>query len=460
MEERDLIVIGGGPAGYVAAIRARQLHARVTLIEKDIVGGTCLNYGCIPTRALVRAVELLDIPKKARDYGITYAPPEIDFTKMISRKDNIVKLVTGGVQLLLRENGVEVIKGEAVFSAPKRMAVKTDNGFQELTAGRIIIATGAKPIKPSVPGAERIITTSDALAMKEVPKSLVVLGAGSIGITFAVIFARLGSQVTVLGNSVLLPGFDREIVGLIEKELRKEKIRIILDTTLEKVLPDTVMVRVKEVEETVPAVSVLVADAREAAINSLGLDKTGIVIENGKIKVDTHLETNIQGIYAAGDVTGHPMLANAAFVGGRISVENALGKASSLDFSTIPQCVYTFPEIAYFGMTEEDARAQGKSITVGRFPFSANGLATIMGERSGTVKVISDTKCGKILGVHIMGLHASELIGEAVLASRLEETASVIGGTSHLHPTLSEAIMEAALDVDGETIHFFTKNQK
>ena len=246
MEERDLIVIGGGPAGYVAAIRARQLRAGVTLIEKDVLGGTCLNYGCIPTRALVRAVELLDVPRKAKEYGITYSPPEFDFAKIIARKDAIVKMVGGGVQLLLRENGVEFIKGEAVFTSPKCVSIQTASGSQEYTARRIIIAAGAKHQRPDVPGAERVITTTDALAMKEVPQSVTILGGGSIGITFAVIFARLGAQVTVLGESVLLPGFDREIVGLVERELRKEKIRILLDARLERVLDDSIVITVKE----------------------------------------------------------------------------------------------------------------------------------------------------------------------------------------------------------------------
>jgi dihydrolipoamide dehydrogenase len=461
VSETDLLVIGGGPAGYVAAIRARQLGAKVTLVEKDALGGTCLNRGCIPTRALVRAVELIDLPKKAKDYGITYPPPQVDFAKIIARKDTIIKTVGGGVQLLMKENGVEVVKGEAKFISPTEARVRTESGEQTITARRIIVATGASTVKPSVPGADAIVTTTEALSFKEIPTSLLVLGAGPIGIAFAVIYARLGSSVTVAEESAnVLPGFDREIVGLLERELRREKVKVLTNAKLGQMGAGNAVLSLQGKDETIPAACVLAADSRAANVGGFGLESVGVTLTGGHIRVNNVLQTDAPGIYAAGDVAGGPMLAHAAFTGGRIAAENALGKQLTMDFNTIPRCVYTFPEIACVGLTEEEAVAQSYHVRVGRFPFSANGLATVMGERSGLVKVVSEIKYGQILGVHILGPMATELIAEAVLAMRLEEPPQVIGGTIHTHPTFSEALMEAALDVSGETLHFISKNPR
>jgi dihydrolipoamide dehydrogenase len=459
MADTDLLIIGGGPAGYVGAIRARQLGAKVTLIERDALGGTCLNRGCIPTRAMVRAVEFIDLPRKAREYGITFPPPEIDFTKIIARKDTIVKIIGSGVRSLMNENGVEVIKGDAKFVSPNEIRVKTENGDTNITSQRIIIATGAFTAKPSVPGAESIITTTEVLSLKEIPHSLLVVGAGPIGIAFAIIYARLGSNVTVIEESVeVLKGFDREITTLIARELRKEKVKILTEVKLLAVENGKAVLKMKDKEETYTAEIVMVADSRSANVNDIGLENTGITLKDDHIMVNTSLETNVPGIYAAGDVAGGLMLAHAAFSGGRIAAESALGKQSTMDFNTIPRCIYTFPEIACVGLTEDEATVKGYQVRVGRFPFSANGLATVLGERGGLVKVVSETKYGQILGVHILGPNASELVSEAVLAMRLEESPQVLGSTIHAHPTLSEALMEAALDVNGETLHSISKN--
>lgn len=461
MAETDVLIIGGGPAGYVGAIRARQLGAKVTLVEKDALGGTCLNRGCIPTRAMVRAVEFIDLPRRAKEYGISFSPPEIDFAKIIARKDTIIKTVGGGVQLLMKENSVEVIKGEAKFIFPTEVHVRTEQGERSITARRIVVATGATTVKPSVPGSDAIITTTEALSFKEIPTSLLVLGAGPIGVTFAVIYARLGSAVTVAEESArVLPGFDREIVSLLERELRREKVKVLTETKLVQVGGGNVVLNVKGKEEAIAATQVLVADSRTANVAGFGLESAGITLRDGHIKVNNSLQTDAPGIYAAGDVAGGPMLAHAAFTSGRIAVENALGKQSTMDFNVIPRCVYTFPEIACVGLTEEEAGVHGYQVRTGRFPFSANGLATVLGERNGMVKVISETKYGQILGVHILGPMATELISEAVLAMRLEEPPRVIGSTIHAHPTLSEALMEAALDVSGETLHFISKNPR
>lgn len=464
MEEKEVVIIGGGPAGYVAAIRARQLGAKATLVEEDTLGGVCLNRGCIPTRALVRAAELIELPKKAKEYGITYGEPVVDLAKMIARKDTIMKTVVGGVQLLMRENGVDVIKGAGRLLSPSELEIKMPEGTNRFTAKRIIIATGAHHQKPGVPGGESAITTTEALTMKEVPSSILIMGAGPIGITYATIFSRLGAEVTVIEESKqVLPGFDNEIARLIERELKKIKVKIMNEATLQEIEQGnqnesrvTVMVKDQKVVLTVRYV--LVGDTRVPNVAGIGLEYSGVSLVDGCIKVNHRLETNVAGIYAAGDVIGESMLAHYAFETGRIAAENALGKQSTINQDLVPRCVYSYPEIATVGLTEEQAVAQGYQVKIGRFPFSANGLATVLGERTGFVKVVSETRYGQILGVHILGTLASELISEAVLAMRLEESPSLIGSTIHLHPTLSEALMEAMLDLSGQTIHYKSKN--
>lgn len=464
MEEKELIIIGGGPAGYVAAIRACQLGSKATLIEEDTLGGVCLNRGCIPTRALVRAAELLELPKKAKEYGISYSEPTIDLAKIIARKDTIVKTVVAGVQLLMRENGIDVIKGAGKLLSPNELEIAMPEGKNRITAKRIIIATGAHHQKPDVPGGERTITTTEVLSMKVIPSSILIVGGGPIGITYATILSRLGTEVTVIEETKhILPDFDEEIAGLIERQLKKAKVKVQYEAILQEIGEGNqdeskVMVIVNGQEEVLTAQYVLVGDTRVPNIDGIGLDHSGVSLVDGCIKVNSRLETNITGIYAAGDVTGKPMLAHYAFEAGRIAAENALGKTSTIYGNLIPQCVYSNPEIATVGLTERQAADQGYQVKVGRFPFSANGLATVLGERTGFVKVVSETRYGQILGVHILGTQASELISEAVLAMRLEESPSIIGSTIHLHPTLSEALMEAMLDLNGDTIHFKSQN--
>jgi len=466
MEQRDLIIIGGGPAGYVAAIRARQLGARVALIEKVAMGGTCLNHGCIPVRALTRGTEFIDLPKKAKDYGVDYGDVSVDFSKMMSRKDTVVKTVVGGVELLMRANEIEVLKGMGKLLSSSEVEVLQEDGTtSQISAPRVIIATGAGLQKPDIPGAERIITTEEALKFTEVPRSLLIVGGGSVGFAFATIFSKLGTSVTVIErSSQILPGIDREIVSLLERELRKEKIPVLTDARIEEVRDgededNSIVLSVDEEELTLTAQYVLAAEGWEANIEGLGLDTAGVKLGDGGIEVNSRMETGVNGIFMAGDVSGEPMLAHVAFAEGRVAAENALGKQSEIDYSVVPRCINTTPEIASVGLTEDEAVAQGYQIKIGRFPFAANGVATILAERSGTVKIISEEKYGQILGVHIIGPRATDLIAEVALAMKLDATPAEISSTIHTHPSLSEALMEAALDVTDTALHFFSENK-
>ena len=466
MEQRDLVIIGGGPAGYVAAIRASQLGGKVTLIEPDALGGTCLNRGCIPTRALVRGVEFLDLPAKAKGYGVNLGVAEVDFSKMMARKDTVVRTVVGGVELLMRENGVEVLRGKGGLLSSSEVAVQLEDGTgRQMKAPRIIIATGASSQRPPIPGKQDIITTDQALELKEIPHSMLIVGGGVIGFAFATIFSKLGTSVTVIeGSAQILPGVDREIVSLFERELRKQKIQLHTGAHIREIGngeggESNIMLSIKGEEATLTAQYVLLAGERVANVDGLGLDRVGVSLSDGAIVVNGRMQTSVPGIFAAGDVTGEPMLAHLAFAEGKVAAENAMEKGSELDYTAVPRCLNTTPEIASVGLTEDEALAQGYQMRIGRFPFAANGMATILGDRAGTVKIITDAKYGQLLGVHIIGPHATDLISEATLAMNLDATPREISSTIHAHPTLSEALMEAALDVTGDTLHFMSPNR-
>jgi dihydrolipoamide dehydrogenase len=443
MEDRDIVIIGGGPAGYVAAIRVAQIGGKATLIENDAIGGTCLNRGCIPTRALLRGVEFLDLAKSARDYGVSYTEPELDLARMMARKATIVKTVVSGVRLLLEGNGVEVINGRADFLSPSQLEVKLGDGTKrELAARRVIIATGSRSRKTAISGA-KVIDTTQALEIEEVPKSMLVIGGGFIGLAFATIFSRLGTAVSVVEPSrPLLAEIDNEVVSILEKELKKAKIQF-YDQAPADLTADYVL-----------------TTEREANTEGLGLDRAGVELnDKGGIRVNGYMETSAPNIFAAGDVTMERMWTHVAFAEGLVAAQNALGKGSEIDYSVIPYLAHTLPEIAAVGITEEEAARQGYQLKIGRFPLAANANATILGQRTGTIKLISEAKYGQILGVHIIGPQASLLIAEAALAMKLDATPEDIGLTMHGHPTLSEALWEAARDASGETIHFISPNR-
>jgi dihydrolipoamide dehydrogenase len=443
MEDREIVIIGGGPAGYVAAIRVAQLGGKATLIENDAIGGTCLNRGCIPTRALLRGVEFLELAKSAQDYGVNYPEAELDFAKMMARKATVVKTVVSGVRLLLEGNGVEIINGTAGFLSPSQLEVKLSDGTKrEVAARRVIIATGSKSKKTAAKGG-KVIDTTQALELEEVPRSMLVMGGGFIGLAFATIFSRLGTAVTVIEPSrPLLAEIDSEVVSIMEKELKKAKIQF-YDETPAGLATDYIL-----------------TTEREASTEGLALDRAGVELnDKGGIRVNRRMETNVPNILAAGDVTMERMWTHVAFAEGLVAAQNALGKDSEIDYTVVPCLAHTFPEIAAVGITEGEAARKGYQLKIGRFPLAANANATIMGQRTGMIKLISEAKYSQILGVHIVGPQASGLIAEAALAMKLDATPEDISLTMHGHPTLAEALWEAARDVSGETIHFISPNR-
>ncbi len=454
MTDKDLVIIGGGPAGYTAAIRARQLGAAVTLVETEALGGTCLNHGCIPTRSLLRGTEFLELPRKAKEYGIDFGAVEIDFARMMARKNTIVKTLGGGIGMLMESNGVEVVAGKGRFVSPTEIEVVAGDGaVTTLRSPKTIIATGSRATGLPVDG-DVAYTTDQALELTDIPESVVIVGGSAIGLAFTTIFTRLGVTVTLVEESVAVaPGVDVEIVALLQRELKRQKVDVRTGTTVAAVAAGdqgvVVTLNGPDGESTVTARCVIAAEHRSPNLDGLGLDVAGVALSHDAVAVDEWLASNVAAIYAAGDIAGEPRLAHVAATQGRVAAENALGKSSSIDYAAVPRCIYGVSEIAAVGLSEEAAAAEGHTVRVGKFPFAANGLATISGERGGLVKVVSESGYGQILGVHIIGPHASELIGEAVLAMKLEATAQEIAAAIHIHPALSETVMSAAGEVFG-----------
>ncbi len=460
MKQSDVVVVGGGPAGYVAAIRASQLGGKVILIEKDSLGGTCLNRGCIPTKALLHSVEILELARGGKDYGVSVGEPIIDFTKMMSRKDTVVNTLVSGVQYLMRSNAIEVIKGTGKVISPTE--VEVDSGQKEaVKAAKIILAPGSVPSVVPIPGVDGsgVITSDDALQLSEIPQSLLVIGGGAIGVEFATIFAKLGAKVTIVEMlPQIIPTEDHELSMSLKRVLERDGIKILTSAQVSRIEDNTegdklISVATGEGEQKLTAELVLVAVGRKPNIEGLGLGRVGIKTERGSITVNDRMETNVPGIYAAGDAIGGILLAHVASAEGVVAVENALGEDSVIDYKVVPRCIYTMPEVAAIGLTESQAREEGLSLKVSNFPFTANPKAVILGQPDGFVKVLSDAKSGEIFGIHIFGPQATELISEAALAMKMEATVSEISSTIHAHPTLSEAIRETALDAEGRVVH-------
>lgn len=459
---KSIVIVGGGPGGYVAAIRAAQLGAQVTLIEKDTLGGTCLNRGCIPTKALLQSADILTEIKNAATFGISAQKVFLDFSIVTKRKEEVVKRLVAGVASLMRKNKINVIKGIGSLIDAKTVGILGESN--KISADSIIIATGSTPSTVPIEGVDEpgVITSDDALAMEQLPKSIVIIGGGVIGLEFAQIMHRLGSKVTIVEMMPqILPTEDTEIANTLDNIMKKDGIEIFTNATVTsirnteqqmKAVSFTIKDDNKEQERI--GENVLLSVGRRSNTDELGVDNIGLALEKGRIVVNERMETNIPSIYAIGDVVGRLMLAHVAMEEGKCAVENSLGANCKIDYRAVPRCVYTSPEVAGVGLTEAEAKEKYGDIKVGQFPFMASGRALILNETAGMVKIIADAHYGQILGVHILGPQATELVAEAALGIKMEATFEDIFSTIHAHPTLSETMMEAALDIGGRRIHF------
>ncbi len=456
-----LVIVGGGPGGYVAAIRAAQLGAEVTLIEKEKIGGTCLNAGCIPTKVLAHTSDLLEEIKEAKKIGIDIeGSVKVNWNKLQNRKKYVIKRLVSGVSGLLTANKVKVINGTGKIQAGNVVLVtKEDGTTEEIKYDKLVIASGSRTFIPAIEGKDLagVIDSTGALNLEKVPSSLIVIGGGVIGIELANIFNSMGCKVTVIEMMQhILPPIDIEISEMLKNKLIKDGIEIYTNHKVTKIeeRPEGLEVNFSgEKDLVLNAEKVLIAVGRTANIKDLNLEAVGIKTERNCIIVNDKMETNIKNIYAIGDCTGKNMLAHVASDQGIVAVENIMGKNRSMDYKTVPSCVYTKPELASVGLTEEQVKEKGIDYKVGKFPLMANGKSLIMNETTGIIKVISDKKYDEILGVHILGPRATDLIAEAALALRLEATTEEIITTVHAHPTVGEAMKEAVLAVNKEAIH-------
>ena len=456
-EAGSVLVIGGGPGGYVAAIRAAQLGARVTLIERDRIGGTCLNRGCMPTKALLHSAEVYELATHSEGIGILGRDVTVDWARVQANRQGVSDKLTSGVAALMRANKISVINGEAVFTGARTVSVDG----RSLTADKIIISSGSYPIVPPIPGVKEsgaVIDSTGALTLDHIPESLLVIGGGVIGIELGSVYQRFGTKVTVVEMlPKLLPLMDAELTGMVQAQLEAAGMEILTGSTVLSV-SDTgvgadVKVRTPSGERTISAEKVLLSVGRGPNTASLGLDKTGVKLENGYIVTDERMETSVSGIYAVGDCNGKLMLAHAAMAMGEVAAENAMGGSSVFNPDASPSCAYVGPEFACVGLTEERCKELGIEYKVGRFPTSANGKSLVVGAVNGMIKVIAGAKYGEILGVHILADRATDLIEEAALAIRLEATLDELADTIHCHPTVSEGLREAVLAADKRAVH-------
>jgi dihydrolipoamide dehydrogenase len=456
---QDVLILGAGPGGYVAAIRAAQLGIRVTLVEKGDLGGTCLNWGCIPTKSFLADVKLFRKIKSSEVF-VNREALAIDWQKMTARKNRVVETLRHGVAVLLKSQKVNLVRGQGKFIGPHAVEVDGEGRKEIIRAEAMVVATGSRPSSlPQIPfDGKKILASDDIFLLTEPPKELVIIGGGVIGVEFAMIFNSLGTRVTLLE---MLPQIisteEPEVIQGLNRLLEKEGIRIFTQAKVLRALPLNggvqVILQREGKEEKLSAEKVLMAVGRKPNTEALGLDKAGIQMNGSFIEVNSRLETSIPGIYAIGDVTGKMMLAHAASAQGIVAVENISGKNREIDYQKIPSCIYTFPEVASVGLKEDEARQKGYEVQVGKFPYRNSGKALAIGETEGFVKIIAEKELGQILGVHILGDRATDLIGECVLAMNLEGTIEDWGKVVKGHPTLSEILSEAALDWQGSAIH-------
>ncbi len=458
----DVIVLGSGPGGYVTAIRASQLGMKVAIVERAELGGICLNWGCIPTKALLKSAQVFEYIHHAADYGIKINGADADFGSMIKRSRDVAAGMSKGVQFLMKKNKIEVIEGNGVVKAGKSVEVTDAAGNKKtISAKHIIIATGArsKDLPTMKQDGKKIIGYREAMNLQVQPKSMIVVGAGAIGVEFAYFYNSIGTQVTIVEfMDRVVPVEDEEISKELARNFRKQGITVMTSASVESV--DTsgegckVKVKSAKGEEILACDIVLSAAGVIANIENIGLEALGIKTEKGKITVDQYYKTNVDGYYAIGDVTPGPALAHVASAEGITCVEAIAGlKPEPIDYNNIPGCTYCSPEIASVGMTEAAAKAAGYTLKIGKFPFTASGKAKAAGHAEGFVKVIFDAKYGEFLGAHMIGANVTEMIAEVVAARKLETTGHEIIKTIHPHPTMSEALMEAAAAAYGEVIH-------
>lgn len=458
----DLIVLGSGPGGYVAAIRASQLGLKVAVVERESLGGICLNWGCIPTKALLKSAQVFEYLNHAADYGITVNEAKADFGAIVKRSRGVAEGMSKGIQFLLKKNKIDVIFGVGKLTADKKLEVKDAEGKTSvLSAKSIVLATGARSRElPNLKqDGKKIIGYREAMNLPKQPKSLVVVGSGAIGVEFAYFYNAIGTKVTIveyLPN--IVPVEDEEVSKQLERSFKKAGIEILTNSSVEAV--DTlgemckVKVKTQKGEQIIEAETVLSAVGVVANIENIGLEAAGVKTDKGKVVVDDFYTTNVPGIYAIGDIVKGPALAHVASAEGIICVEKIAGHhPQPLDYGNIPGCTYCSPEIASVGYTEKAAREAGYDIKVGKFPFSASGKASAAGAKDGFVKVIYDAKYGEFLGCHMIGANVTEMVAEAVVARKLETTGEEIIRSVHPHPTMSEAIMEATAAAYGEVIH-------
>lgn len=460
-EGGGVLVIGGGPGGYVAAIRAAQLGAKVTLVERAEIGGTCLNRGCMPTKALLHSSEVYELATNSADIGIIGRDVAVDWPRVQATRQSVSDKLTGGVRALMRANRITLVEGEAKFTGPKSVTV----GDKSFEPEKIIIAVGSKPVMPGIPGLRECpacIDSTACLTLDHIPESLVVIGGGVIGVELGSVYRRFGSKVTVLElQERILPQMDGELAQLAKERLIAEGMDLRTGAKVTRVDTTTkgaaVHAEIGGQDTVFEAEKVLVCVGRSPNTEGLGLEQAGIALEGGFIKVDKRLETSVKGVYAVGDCSGRLMLAHAAMAMGEAAAENAMGGDAGFDEDMSPACAYVGPEIAGVGYTEERAKELGIDYIVGRFPTSANGRSLVSGCTGGLIKVLAGPKFGEILGVHILAPSATELIEEAALAIRLEATLDELTDTIHCHPTVAEALREAALAAQKRAIHIPNK---
>ncbi|MBL0052050.1 MAG: dihydrolipoyl dehydrogenase [Bacteroidetes bacterium] len=458
----DLIVLGSGPGGYVAAIRASQLGLKTAIVERESLGGVCLNWGCIPTKALLKSAQVFEYLQHAADYGITVEGGKADFEKVVKRSRGVADGMSKGVQFLMKKNKIDVIMGSGKLKPGKKLEVTDAAGvIQTLEANHIILATGARSrILPNLPqDGKKVIGYREAMTLPQQPQSMVVVGSGAIGSEFAYFYNAMGTKVTLIEfMPAIVPVEDEEVSKQLEKSFKKSGITVMTDSSVESV--DTsgaqcvVKVKTKKGEQEITCDIVLSAVGIATNIENIGLEETGVITDKGKVVVNDFYQTNIPGVYAIGDIVKGQALAHVASAEGIICVEKIAGHhPEPLNYNNIPGCTYTSPEIASVGYTEKGAIAAGFEIKVGKFPFSASGKASAAGAKDGFVKVIYDAQYGEFLGCHMIGANVTEIIAEAVVARKLETTGNEILKAVHPHPTMSEAMMEATAVAYGEVIH-------